>query len=378
MDNLCHNCANEIVFQKQYRSVGTQFEEFPQMIPTPAVMSIENMPDDVMLVIFKQMGLTYKREELEEETLLTSQERNILNIMLVCKKWKTLVEEHHIFKCCNFFNEERTLEEHLMMLRSTRKFQSLKFSAVEDIKTQLLYLKLFLADINQRHQIKAEISFENYSVVGIGSQQLRKTLKVFKRFEKISLYLDYNLQNPSNKQVKFTQLKSLAVTGPTTDIIDFKSYIKAPKLTHLNLYLTDKLAPYEDLDDIVWGNVMTVPNYFCNNLQNVNICFNNSSLLLFHWSPNSLSIRGVTIEFDDNLKQFLENRLDRVRSIYVRSSDSWELNNLIWQNSNNATDLDIDQDFVESLDRSNLSMNVANIVVEGMPVTRDEFMRIIN
>lgn len=363
--------------RKKYRSVGTQCEVPVATVPA---ITINDLPDDVMYEIFKKVGLSNLKRDDKEEPIQSSQksdsssateghecsncqQKDIFNVMLVCKKWKSLAEDYHIFKSCGFFNQPRNLEDNITMLRSTRQFQSLKFSAIENDESQLLFLKLFLK--NQRRLTEAEITFGNFKREVIKDRQLYATLKPFKHFEKISLVVMDDLENTGLKRMKFPDLKKLDITGLSTNIIDLDSYIEAPKLAHLTLYLADCIRLAHTIDELDWGHVMSLANHFSKSISHVDVYNKCCSLLLFHWAPDSLVLRYVAEEFDENLKTFLDNRLNLVQIMHIRNSEDFELNNWILKNLKNVETLNIDTDFLEEMDDDIVMQSVTKIHLDG-------------
>jgi hypothetical protein len=114
-----------------------------------------NLPDDAILLIFSQLGISWKKTKYEnveeteasddtEETIKISRpkiENSIekaaeLNVLtLVCKRWKSLVDTYHIYQKLRFFQAARS--EHHHLLESKKKFQQIAVKTLESYLDQL-------------------------------------------------------------------------------------------------------------------------------------------------------------------------------------------------------------------------------------------------
>lgn len=162
--------------RKKIKNVGNQMNQFPTVKTSP--ITIKDLPDDVLLIIFGKLGLILKRDS--EETSGTHHSK-LDNLTLTCKRWNSLVEEYHIFGRNTFFGENRVLEDYFTLLRSTRKYSSLSFTSTENDKEQQLYLKLFLK--NQPKITDAKIIVESYEDDMISGSQLELIPENFENFQ---------------------------------------------------------------------------------------------------------------------------------------------------------------------------------------------------
>lgn len=360
-------------------------------IEIPNTLDFEKIPDDVLLLIFEKFGLRYNLDDAEKSSYdyyisfmckgsdndITIHS-NFLNgdvvfpeviedasglcgfcidnvfykLSRVCKRFKALIEKHHLFLKLKFFESARTKKEYELLLDSTRRYHALTFSLQEDAQMQFHYLKEFLK--SQRNLEMAQISLDDGSIHQ--ASDLKDCLEHFKYVK--SLFIDIGsasiISNQENCLVTFPNLTRLVIKGLNESMCsNLQEFIDAPNLKCLKIALTGAVNNNDEVYSD-WVEIMSLVHHFSSSLQHFHIFnFENSNEVeeFMNWSPESLLIHNISGP-NNQLIEFLRGKLANCKSVEVKNCINNNINNLICREAENMEELNVDFDFLNNIDYS--------------------------
>lgn len=364
-------------------------------------MRLNDLPDDVLLLIFEKLGMQtkvkrfsimkdfdpfcvkqkYQRNFTDPSFEFSADDKQIHKLSNVCKRWSNLINAHHIYYKANFGNlRNKKNFEHWM--KCTKKFQSVVFS----IRKNLLELRIDRIRKFMKIQTKlceGELFFRQ-DVDSLTGAEFKSILDNFKGFR--ALYIGGNkaevkdIRKSEEFSTDFSKMLSLGVDGEKELLINLSHLMQLPVLQNLNLVCTDNKFKHNEAED-----VLSFVNRSCSdNLNRVtlkDLHFNPH----FEWSRDKFSfylINGNNVHVNEFLTT---SRLTNLETIDIGYDDD-EFNNTaltkrICQESINLEKLEIDVKILKSLDPQMRINTVKELFVKELfhciaPGSIDPFLEI--
>lgn len=273
-------------------------------------------------------------------------DRELNKIALICKRWKTLVDNHHLFSKLSFFDQNQNKKDYEHLLLSDKRYHSLSFSFQGNAKMQLDYLEEFLK--NQRQLEKVKITLERALVVE--AADLMRLLKMFEDVETLIINVGATpvINKTENMIVNFKKLKYLTIRGFTEIHADLSSFIAAPNLEYLNFYITGAIHAEELFTK--WRDLMPFILQLSEKLKSINIFSKHESPLdqFLHWHSDVLLIRNWVGNCDE-LHQFLTGKVQDINTLYVENCSNVKLIDYIMKTATKLEKIYADEDFLKRL-----------------------------
>lgn len=236
---------------------------------------------------------------------------DVNNCMLVCKRWKILLEEWKVFGCNTHFRERYPIKKDLMMARdSVRKFRNIRMKTPFDLNSFNIQCVLAVLNRNQSTLEAATLITEE-----INARKFCCVLNKFRNVKDLILEVnaDYFIEDdlPSDKHpIKFMQLKRYecrySITGrfhemvlaPNLEEMLFTRAVFIDELGSILDYLTD----LDQLKFVQIGNHLMFGSFFEWNLENFSIMFSDLN------------------RHNEEMKRFLITRCGQLKSLKIRYS----------------------------------------------------------
>lgn len=337
---------------------------------------INELPDDALLLIFKQLGISTKKIWIKDEKINMIKEefedsdddedvdsnkkekkknkaqeklekqgidRQLNKLTLVCKRWKHLIDEFHIYQSLTFFRKARSQEEQEFLLGSRKKFHSLKVITLESDVNQLGCLENYLAKSESLWE--ANINTEMDFKIMTGDSFL-KLLKNFSGFTKIQLQIDWNLlEDFADHEVEFPNLKHFSIDCSNFEDLEGIELILAKKLEVL---VVRKLqSPNES--EAEWVKILSFLEKNGDALKSVtlySIKDQQQRRPYFSWDPSVLVVSNCSES--EMLKRFLKGRVKDLTMLSIMESEA-SVSYSIVQEARELKYLIFDIDFIRSL-----------------------------
>lgn len=280
--------------------------------PTDGENYIDTLPQEVLINIFR-----YIYQDDKQSTL---------NMMLVCQRWKILIEAFHVFDLSRFFEKRRNIQEYLFALNSRRQYRRFKMIlgnendfGIEWIENVFNHYEKTLRevdiDISQNEGFLSTI----LNLQGFSFEYMYKLLSVFKNLEDVTIHFKDMNVNESNDmerpKIVFGKLKSFKIywTKGDTSINRFiLNYMEAPSLQELKIDLPSRYGPEEAYDFFKFLNKNSV------NLKRAYIW--SKDTYGFDWTGEYLEIWSrPQIKFE--ILEFMANRKEKLKTFKLHWMD---------------------------------------------------------
>lgn len=349
---------------------------------------LNDMPDDVLLMIFDQLGLRSKFEKFDverddsfyqrdasespansgasesasgpdnSEDLVVNNEAvlsetilelpqpeyddvQLNKLSLVCKRWKALIDGHHLYSKLNFFDQPKSEMEFQHLMETTKKFNSAVIvidgeSMQEDIER----LEKFLGVQTKLIDVRLELNMSS-----IDALDIKRILKMFRNFESLLMLTGNaciaNSIASEDYLTKFPKLQILVVSARSELLSNLSNFIDCPSLEILKLF--------GDMHDDNMGEHLSFANKSCSqHLKSVDF------FSLYHsprirWTSKKLHLIMVNTRNPEVDKFLTPERLSKLELICVDESENYDLNNKICREAKQATAMYVDLRFLDDL-----------------------------
>jgi hypothetical protein len=291
-------------------SNGWSIVEGIKDIDEPGENYIDYLPDEILARIF--------------QLLYPSGTQNVLNLLLVCKRWKNLMEFQHLFGRSLFFEKRRSNEAYLLALKSRRCYGSFTV----DLNQTTNINRDWLHNILQKNQNSFkevtfnlglnEKSFFNYYInppltdfsdfyLCLISMQNAEVMNMNFR----SFLIQEDPADFDRDPLEFGKLKALTITwqgGDRSIAKYFLDFIKTPCIEKLRIELPGEFGTAE------LGEFWNFINENSAHLKEVYIW--SKDVYGFDWNDKFLHIWNNG-DMRGGMKQFLPNRLKNLRELKV-------------------------------------------------------------
>lgn len=166
------------------------WEMLPQT-PTIGENYIDTLPQEVLINIFRYI---YKDDK-----------QSTLNMMLVCQRWKILIEAFHVFDLSRFFEKRRNIQEYLFALNSKRQYRRFKMIlgnendfGIEWIENVFNHYEKTLRDVDIDISQNEGFLSTILNLQGFSFEYMYKLLTVFKNLEDVTIHFKDMNVNESN------------------------------------------------------------------------------------------------------------------------------------------------------------------------------------
>lgn len=258
------------------------------------------IPEEILLIIF--------------DFIHASDKSSTLNMMLVCKYWKHLIENYHVFDKFMFFEKSRSSQEFTIALESSRKFKSMKILWIEynnlnaNLVNQLI-IKNQRTLKNISIDIQGVLDFDDFYHVLI---LLRDITDLSVHFVNITQIQNSNYNKP---KIIFEELESLTVkwdNGLRAIHKVLLSFMIVPNLKKLNIDLPDQYGTHEAF------NYFEFLNQSSSQLQKAYIWSKN--YYGFNWDAECVEIWSEDVIKNEIIK-FMENRKANLKTFKLHWMD---------------------------------------------------------
>lgn len=260
-----------------------------------------------------------------------------LNVLLVCQRWKNLVEKFHTFKTLSFFDKKRSENDYKVALRSVRRYETMKIRLQNTNFQKETWIKNILKKplIKKNVELLIGANGTQEGTTRISLNYFHKILKTIQQVE--SLKIDFVESNIiKHKQFKssipiieFSQLKNLNVfwrSGLTQVGSSLLNQISAANVENLRIDLEKDYKLFEL--QLFWKFIQENSS----NLKQVYLW--SLDTYGFDWSNESLYIW-----FHENLREgmesFLINRLSNLKEFKVHFLHDRDLITKIFREAEN-------------------------------------------
>lgn len=258
---------------------------------------IDRLPQEILLKVFK-----YIDEDDKQSTL---------NAMLVCQRWKILIETFHVFELSRFFATKRNDEEYSLALNSNRQYRKFKVTLENQNDLEIKWIENIFHHYG--NTIK-EVDIDIGQSEGFSFEYIYKLLAVFKDMEHISIICKelHESDEVEKPEIVFEKLKTLKIDWTNIYNITINrfilNYMKAPILKELQIIL-----PYGyDSDEKI--ELFKYLSKYPSNLHKVYIWSSNN--FGFDWTPEYLEI-WCQLEVLSEMKEFLVDRKASLKTFKV-------------------------------------------------------------
>lgn len=254
--------------------------------------SINELPENLLFKIFKQTS-------------------EFKNLMLVCRYWKSLLENCVVFSKLKLFDGKRCLQEYLTASYSNRKYKSMSLNIFQYDKDQTDCLKNILI-FNKDYMRSVSISFIVTSAYH--QKHFYNLLKLLENVEELLIYfkkLSFEDNDLIFCSIKFSKLKRFEIhdeleTSILNSYLDWIlielmfGFIEAPQINYLKVVLIGKnqLPVCKNLFQFIVSHA--------NTLETVDVS-GNSTLNFVRYQKNKLKI-WMYPTYLKEIKEFLENK----------------------------------------------------------------------
>lgn len=202
------------------KSLGKHFKEGP----------INSLPDEILAQIL--------------ELVLNSEDSDNLDLLLVSKRWKDVIEAWHVFKNSTFFEGSRNNEEFSLASNSRRRFEGFRVNYSSSMNSNF-YPVLKVLRMNQKTLRKIDINLQLWCKISF--RKFYEILESFKDVETLNIQfhcmLIQNTEDFDPPVINFRNLKSLTIGWEFGEQVIGKfmlQYLKAPQLNNFEVN-----SPYE-------------------------------------------------------------------------------------------------------------------------------------
>jgi hypothetical protein len=252
-----------------------------------------------------------------EKTCRSKNER-FNQVMLVCKRWKQVIESNTTFHC-TFFDNIGIQDDHKDILESQKRFKSFSFTYCWKHKTQLNY---FQRSVEMNKKWIQEVTINLYSSrTGDPDFRLLKLhpLEIFSLLwslefvTKLKIIL-YHVEDSANwfwPEFQFQNLKNLDIyfcfSEDKTFALNILKKIRAPNLESFNGGMVSGVM--SDIEEIL--NCLEDVE----SLQSFHVI---TSLRKIYWDHETLIFTSLQDD-SEKLKRFLKNRLSHVKKVTIEN-----------------------------------------------------------
>jgi hypothetical protein len=279
--------------------------------------TIHDLPNEILMKIFAETD-------------------NYTDLVLVCKRWKELIENYHSFKILKFFTKTHNKKEYEAMLKTNRNFKNVKFVLNPEDPLQFDYILALM------QKIKPQTS-ELHILKMPTSDRFHRLLESQKNVSGLKIYCGKSEDKPYEEKapIKFESLKWLDLQFPNhrhSSMDSFLNYMETPALATIKI--RSKKGTFALMD-----NCMIFANKWSQKaLKLIDIEFEvrPNHVLTFFWSPQKLVLVQCYDSFLRHLEDFVNAHAEDFKSlkrfnIYV----STLTDNIYRKIGENATNLEV-------------------------------------
>lgn len=233
----------------------------------------ELLPEEILMKIFR-----YTKNQQRVVSWITR--AKIDNLQLTCRRWNRIIECHHIFDHCKFFQEPRTEYEIKIFQTSPKRFRSFTFIVHREVDD---CYDNFVKKC-EKTLTKAKFFFGAKQFPEHYLHSLFSKITVVKEL-KLEFYgLEISLEDFDRKIMKFPNLKEFELEVHSLDfhiITKFLKFLEMPVLESFECASHERLFP-------VCENVFHLVNQNLSNLKSFKFHFGRGSD--FKWKKNSVDV----------------------------------------------------------------------------------------
>jgi hypothetical protein len=289
------------------------------------ILNINDLPDEILLLILDLVApLNRNPNQINARKIDPKKSKN--SFILVCKRWKSLIENYHNFHS-TFFEADRNDDDFQIALESTRNYKSISFLPKTNIKKQVEFLQETLKKYEGiLEEIKIGIYSSDEKSGGETSDDGWNRNEPF--FMEGADYLSI-LESIRN-------LEKITLIHRNSHISDFTSgQLNCPNLKHLIIEVWDRKEQHLITDRITFLESENLEifhftgNSFSENDLSVQQCifdfaikqknlkeFQIRHFYNFLWDKEKLEVHGFE-EMLGDLKHFLRNRTKDIKILKI-------------------------------------------------------------
>lgn len=167
--------------------------------------SIQDLPEEILPLIFKYVAPNEK-----------------LQLLLVCRHWKNLLESHHIFNKLTFLKYKKSERDFAIVSNSKRKYKCLSLGISLDNMFKVNKVKRIIQNNEKTLKELEWILGNDNEVLEDSFEYFYDLLKCTINFETISMnFINYEFESkvddPSRAILEFKKLKNLDIKWKRTD-----------------------------------------------------------------------------------------------------------------------------------------------------------------
>lgn len=298
--------------------MNLKFNKKSQNIETTSFNSINDiLPNEILIKILQYA--------------YTQRDSNVKYLMLVCRKWRNLMEYYYIFNVSNFFKYTRSEEDYLIAITSKRRFQSIALNVNCSNELKVNWLLTFLQK-NSKKLSKCTLNYGSSKASPNTSSNNHYTtfwyfysiLKILSDIKELqvnfkNLTMERNPDDFKKPKLEFEKMREMRLNWKTGNIAIakyFLNYISAPclELFEMNLPKHYGLTESQDIFNFINAN--------SENMKQISI--NCLDLYSFEWSRKSNSINICCTQnkyLKRGILQFLENQMEHIKTLKVKSTN---------------------------------------------------------
>lgn len=243
------------------------------------------------------------------------------NLMLVCKRWKEIIEKFHVFNSSKIFARKNCVEDFTLALNSNRKVELLIIVTQPDYPTQIDCLRQMLAKPDNLIA-KCCILLKNEKNL-FSMELLIKYLECLQPME--ILYLNFHrlfFEVSDIPTITFQNLSFLSITDSSYQIV--RKFLVSLNTPLLKIFkIKSDFHRHSECD-----NIFKFLNRNSEKIEEVEIQMNFCN---FSLSKFKLELRPCR-ESHEELTKFLKNRVSKLKSVsIVMTNDDPNMYNFIYQ-----------------------------------------------
>lgn len=292
-------------------------------------------------------------------------------LSLVCKRWKDLIDSHHLFSKTNFFDGPKSETDFQHLLKTIKKKFNSAAIVIEggsNLKGEIQRVREFLTVQNKIKDVRLELPMDS-----IDASDLKMILEMFQQFESIYLVTKNltinNFHEFENYLTKFPKLLQLIVSGSIDLLENLSTFIECRNLEILKIFGSTCTHNI--------GELLSFANQSCSHkLKSVDI-FNLYHCPRICWTTKKLYLIVVNAQSPEICKFLTSERLATLESVHIDDSENSDLNNKICREAKNAEVLKVDYIFLKSLEPQTKVYSVKEIhvcdLIDGLGIDFDPF-----
>lgn len=278
--------------------------------------TIERLPNEILEIIF--------------DNVLASSSSDV-NLLLVLRRWKNIIESRHVFERSSFFASLRNEDEFRIAVNSPRRFKKFFISHDNSNNIDPDWLQVILKrnektleEIKLIFDIMQDtVDFKLFYLI-LKSLKSAKTIDINFKWMKIT-----ENSNFDSAIISFEKLENLTINWSSGERVVAKimlNFMRVPKLKYFHFYSNSYgTTELNDIFEFVNGNSKELKD----------ICMWSKNFYKFEWKPEFLHILYHP-HMEEGLEKLLQNRSKNLKIFKVFRMRNRDFNARIL---NEATDL---------------------------------------